>query len=216
MPADVNHTKAVIFDCDGVLMDSVAIKTKAFRKWVKENFPQHEEEFVKYHLAFYGTNRASQLKHFYKEILCAPVSGESFNAMLKRLDTLIEHDMKDVRLMDGVEEMMETIINNNVKMFVVSGAPQGELEYHLGRLGIAKRIHGVFGAPAAKEESVKTIMESEGLAPEDLLLVGDATADAVAAFRSGIRFVHFPSEAKMEFQHVWKKIDRLKDLALYV
>lgn len=208
--------KTVIFDCDGVLLDSVSHKTRAFREWVKTNYPPFEWEFIKYHLASYGIGRTTQLKHFIKEILRMPVTKKTFQSMLHHLDERIGKHMKEVKLNPGVRELMSRCIKNKRKTFVVSGAPQGELEFHLKRLGIFDKFQGVYGAPISKEDGVRRIIKAYKINPKTAIFVGDATADAYAAHHFGIRFAYFPSEAKMESVHVWKKLKKMKDLASYV
>lgn len=210
------QAKTVVFDCDGVLLNSVLHKTKAFREWVITYYPSLEGKFIKYHLASYGIGRSTQLKHFIKEILRMRVTNKSFQSMLHRLDELIGKHMKKVKLNPGVRELMSRCIKNKRKMFVVSGAPQGELEFHLKRLGIFDKFQGVYGAPISKEDGVRRIIKAYKINPKTAVFVGDATADAYAAHHFGIRFAYFPSEAKMDSVHVWKKLKKMKDLASYV
>lgn len=51
---------AVILDSDGVVLDSVASKVRAFRRWVREYDAEREEVFMSYHLGAYGTPRHAQ------------------------------------------------------------------------------------------------------------------------------------------------------------
>ena len=216
MSSQVKHIRAVVFDCDGVLMNSVSEKISAFREWVRTFYPRHEEEFIRYHLASYGNSRTVQIKHFYHEILRVPIDEGSFEKMLGHLGHLIEKRMKDVRLNEGASETISRLAEKGVKIFVVSGAPQEQLEFHMHRLEIALKTDGIFGAPTSKESGLRLIMESYGFTPDDMIFVGDATADALASSYFDIRFVYFPSVVKMESEKIWRKIKKLKDLELYV
>ena len=213
---EFSKVKGIIFDCDGVLVDSVSQKTKAFREWVKTHYPQFEKEFMNYHLASYGVGRAEQLNHFVNEILSEKVNDDAFKSMLLSLTKCIGEHMKAVKLSAGAGELISGLTQKKIMMFVVSGAPQGELNFHLARLGVYKNFQGVYGNLISKEDAVKAILKSHKMTPDDLIFVGDATADAEVAFRFGIRFAYYPSQAKMESNHIWKKLDVLRELASYV
>lgn len=207
---------AILFDCDGVLIDSIEKKVKAFRQWVTKYYPQWERAFMEYHLASYGVGRINQVKYFINNIVRVPVSEDSLISMLDFLDKCIDNHMETAQLTPGVSDLTSICANKGIKMFVVSGAPRAELDFHLTRLGIFEKFNGIFGSPISKEEGVRQILGSQKMVPENLIFVGDATADANAAFSFGIRFVYYPSEAKMESVHVWKKIKNMKDLIPYV
>ena len=52
--------KAIIFDFDGTLIDSVEVKNRAFRK-IFSKYPEYSEELYNYHL---NNNGASRVKKF--------------------------------------------------------------------------------------------------------------------------------------------------------
>jgi beta-phosphoglucomutase-like phosphatase (HAD superfamily) len=60
--------KAIIFDFDGVLVESVDIKTDAFRELFKD-YPQYVDEFAAYHEYNGGVSRFEKIKYFYRHFL---------------------------------------------------------------------------------------------------------------------------------------------------
>ncbi len=61
--------KGLIFDFDGVILDSVKIKEKAFKKIVNKYGLTVSEKFMKYHNKNLGISRELKFEYFYKNII---------------------------------------------------------------------------------------------------------------------------------------------------
>ena len=61
--------KAVIFDFDGVILESAVIKTKAFEEVVACYPKEQAEAFVSYHMSHMGISRHVKFRYFIEEIL---------------------------------------------------------------------------------------------------------------------------------------------------
>ena len=57
-----------IFDCDGVILDSNAIKTQAFREALPGEPEDLVEQLVSFHKATGGVSRYVKLEYFFKEL----------------------------------------------------------------------------------------------------------------------------------------------------
>ena len=53
--------KAIIFDFDGVICESVNVKTIAFKKLFAD-YPEHQDRIVEYHLVNGGISRYEKLR----------------------------------------------------------------------------------------------------------------------------------------------------------
>ncbi|NJM23241.1 MAG: hypothetical protein HC907_33605 [Richelia sp. SM1_7_0] len=70
--------KAIIFDCDGVIFDSNALKTAAFRE-VLAAYPQEVvDKFIVYHQKTGGISRYVKLRAFFTEFLQTSVDEENY------------------------------------------------------------------------------------------------------------------------------------------
>jgi beta-phosphoglucomutase-like phosphatase (HAD superfamily) len=61
--------KAIIFDFDGVILESASIKTNAFAEVVRDYPREQAEEFVQYHMSHMGISRHVKFRYFIEEIL---------------------------------------------------------------------------------------------------------------------------------------------------
>ena len=57
--------KNIIFDFDGVVLDSVPVKTEAFIKLFQSYEKQHVDKLIEYHLKNGGKSRYLKIKYFY-------------------------------------------------------------------------------------------------------------------------------------------------------
>lgn len=61
--------KAVIFDFDGVILESADIKTESFKDMVSDYPMEIAEQFVEYHMQHMGISRFVKFQYFFEEIL---------------------------------------------------------------------------------------------------------------------------------------------------
>jgi len=178
--------KGIILDCDGVLLESVDIKTEAYRSLFRE-FPEQQDAIVAYHLANGGLSRVEKIAHIYRDILRQPLSEGQLALLCRRFADLSLTAVLTAPLVSGTREFLD-VCRGRVHVFVASGTPQGELEQVLRH----QRLDGftaVFGSPLSKTEILGQILSGWALAPEDVLAVGDAPTDRRAAAAHGIRFI---------------------------
>ena len=64
---------AVVFDCDGVLLETIPAKLQAYVNWLPST--RHSaKRFREHNLKSFGTSRSLQLRYFYEDLLGQEVS----------------------------------------------------------------------------------------------------------------------------------------------
>ena len=63
-----NNQINLFFDCDGVILDSNSIKTKAFRETLNNEKEELVDLFIDYHQKNQGIDRFKKLDFFFNEI----------------------------------------------------------------------------------------------------------------------------------------------------
>lgn len=190
----------VVLDCDGVLLDSVGAKTAAFTEWVESRYPDYAGAFVQYHLGAYGQSRFVQLRYFFDQIFERPLSERELNAEIERFAAINRENMASVNMREGVQAFLEACHAASVRVDVLSGTPQSELEHTLRAHGLAEAFHTVIGSPTKKPDGLSHLLAETRIHPSHAWFVGDATADASAAASVGIPFVYVPSQAYMTLE----------------
>lgn len=181
--------RAVVFDFDGVLVDSVSIKTNAFAALFKEEGPEVVEGVVAYHLKNGGVSRSEKFRYYYSQILRRPLSETELRGLCDRFQSLVLDGVIHAPWINGAPEILEWCAKRGHLLFIVSGTPVDEIRWIAKQRGIDSYFTGIFGSPARKGDILGTILSSHELHPAELVCVGDSSTDFEAAQQFGIRFV---------------------------
>lgn len=180
--------KIIIFDFDGVLVESVGIKTRAFAKLFEKERKDLVDKIVDYHLENGGVSRYEKFKYIYKEILRRPLNAEEFQALCSRFAAIVVEDVIGAPYVRGAKEFLENHAAE-YKYFVVSATPQGEIEEIIRKRNMHRFFAGVYGAPAEKYAVVREILAKENIEPKNVAYIGDAMSDYLAAEDNSVHFV---------------------------
>jgi len=179
--------RAIIFDLDGVLLESTEAKTLAFRMLFSDH-PERLHEIVAYHESNGGISRFEKFRHIYGAILCEPLSEERFGFLCRRYSELALSAVLTVPLVPGAAEFLWDF-HRHMLLFIVSGTPSEELQNILDRRGLTPYVQKAFGSPDPKPKIVASILSEWSLDSSEVVLVGDSDADLEAAEQNGIPFI---------------------------
>lgn len=180
--------KAIIFDFDGVIADSVDIKTKAFGELFEEEGGDISRKVVEYHLNNTGVSRYDKFRYIYKNMLKRELSDAKFNELCSRFEELVTLNVIKAPFIKGAKEFLERH-SGEYACYVASATPQKEIEDIIREKGISSHFKGIFGAPFKKSDAVREIISKQTVKPEEALYVGDAMSDYTAAKDNGLKFI---------------------------
>jgi HAD superfamily hydrolase (TIGR01549 family) len=176
----------VILDFDGVILESVGIKTEAYRDLFSDH-PHELDRIMEYHLANLGTSRFDKIRYVYSHILGKELPPGEFEALLRRYEELVLAKVLEAPFVPGAPEFLERF-HRRLPLYVVSGTPTEEIRFIVRERGLARFFRGVYGSPKKKVEYIREILAATGVDPRRALYVGDAPNDLHAAEAAGIRF----------------------------
>lgn len=180
--------RAVIFDFDGVLAESVNIKTEAFRRLFEAEGPEAVKAIEAYHLAHLGISRFEKFKYMYGEVLNRPLDEDEFQRLSRGFEALVLEAVKAAPEVKGASECLKGLYGR-LRLFIVSGTPEVEMRLIAEARGIARYFEGIYGAPETKAALVRKILLDGGLEPGDVVFIGDAMTDYRAAMETGTGFI---------------------------
>ncbi len=180
--------EAVIFDFDGVLVESVDVKTKAFAKLFEGYGTDVVRKVVDFHLANGGMTRYDKFRYYYSEVLREPLSEAKMQELSDHFSQLVVEQVIAAPYVAGAREFLDRH-SGTLDLFVVSATPEEEIRYIVARRGMQGYFKGVYGAPRTKLGLTRGVLEENGYRPEGVLFVGDATSDFEAARDTGCAFV---------------------------
>ena len=179
--------KAIIFDFDGVICESIEVKKEAFRKLFLD-YPEHLEEIVDYHMANGGLSRYKKFEYIYQKILKKDLSEEKSQELGRKFS---EYGVEDVIASDfviGAEEFLKKY-SQRLSLFIASGTPEEEMVMIAKSRRLEVFFKGVYGSPKTKSEMVRKILTENHFKNYDVIFVGDAVNDYYGAQDNGVRFI---------------------------
>ncbi|MBU1658147.1 HAD family hydrolase [bacterium] len=185
------NIKNIIFDFDGVILDSVPTKTEAYRKLFKE-FPFDKiEQLVEYHMQNGGISRYIKVKYFFEEILSQSISENEILKHANRYSELTKEELTNPKYM--IDDAVDFIKQNyqNYNMHIASGADENDLKYICEKLTLTSYFLSINGSPTKKNEIVKNILDLNNYNKDETVLIGDSINDYEAAQANGVMFFGF-------------------------
>ncbi|MBD5641887.1 MAG: HAD family hydrolase [Desulfovibrio sp.] len=188
--------KCLVFDCDGVILDSVPVKTRAFGRLAEPYGPEARDRFVLYHTVHGGVSRYRKFEWFFREVLGREITPEESADWARKFAEYALDEVRKCDLIPGALQTLETW-HGKMPLYVCSGAPVEELNLVLGERGLARFFAGIYGSPPAKGELLVEIIRSRpDLAPAETLMVGDSITDEDAAKQAEAQFYGIGRELK--------------------
>lgn len=200
----------IFFDFDGVIVESVDIKTQAFAKLFQHEGHEIVSKVVDYHTHNTGVSRYDKFKYFYREFLKRPLSEEEFEQLCNRFASIVVDEVINSPYVPGAIEFLKRYAGT-YKYFIVSATPHAEIEIITRKRGIADLFKGIFGSPAKKSDIVKKILIEENIRAAHAAYVGDAMSDYRAAAENGLYFIARTTAGSTLFHSI--ECIKIKDLS---
>ena len=188
MKIDIKQYKTIVFDCDGVVLDSNVVKTEAYFRTAKNlgATDAQAQALVDYHVKLGGISRYHKFDWYLREVLNKPVTEAAIQALLDGFSEELEVGLMQCDLAKGLFALREKTDSN---WLILSGGDQQEIRTLFAKRKIAHMFNGgLFGSPDNKD----TVLAREianGNIQLPALFVGDAKYDFEAASRAGLDFV---------------------------
>ncbi len=179
--------RQIFWDFDGVIKDSVGVKTDAFVQLFLPYGAELAERVRVHHEANGGMSRFEKFP-LYLEWAGESAAPEKVDAYCQRFSELVLQGVINAPWVPGVEAILRG--NPHQQVFVlVTATPQGEIEEILAAINLRACFSGVFGAPVSKKEAIRTSLAARNLDASQCLMIGDAKADWDAALANNVDFL---------------------------
>ena len=180
--------KAVIFDFDGVLVESVDVKTRAFARMFGDEGEDVVQKVVDYHLTNGGVSRVRKFEYYYEVILKRSLSEEKLRELCNIFSRLVVDEVINSPYVKGAKEFLD-IVHSKINLYVASGTPEEELIEIVRYRKMGKYFNGVFGSPMQKGDIARMILNQNGYNTDEVVFIGDSITDLKGAQDSGVRFI---------------------------
>ena len=179
--------QAIAFDFDGVILESVAIKTEAMAA-VFADHKDHLDEIVAIHENNAGFSRFIKFDMIYRDVLKIPLAPETRAEFGRRFSELVLEKVLACPFVSGAREFLEAC-HETTSLFVVSGTPDEELVMIVKKRDLSPYFKAVYGSGRGKPDLLRQIITDQACRAEDLVFVGDGLSDFRAAADVSVPFI---------------------------
>jgi len=211
----MSKIKTIFFDFDGVILDSVNVKTDAFAKLFEAHGNEVVNKVVEYHLSNGGISRFEKIRHIYSEILNKELSDASYDQLCQEFGNLVFEKVLKANWITGAKEFILDHYDR-IDLFIISGTPENEMKKIVELRGLQAYFQGVYGSPETKDSLGNSIIEKHSLKPSEIIFVGDASTDFEAAKFIGTKLVGVSTDSQNPFPPDTNLIQDIRNLTDYI
>lgn len=185
--AIISGMDLVFWDFDGVIKESVDLKTEAFGRL----FSSYGEDIAlsvrHHHEENGGVSRYDKIP-LYLSWAGESASPELVEAFCERYSQSVIQAVIDAPWVPGVREYLRQHCTEQY-FVLLTATPQEEIEHILAALDISDCFREVHGAPTNKSSAIATVLARKKCAPARALMIGDAETDRQAAQANAVPFL---------------------------
>lgn len=180
--------RAIFFDFDGVIVESLDVKIEAFRRIYAPYGPSVEKQAIDHCVHETGVPRLFRFRFCHKHFLGQDLKDAEVQALSDRFGGMVEDLVVACDGVPGARDFLEAFADR-IPCFVASATPDAELKRIVRRRGLDRFFAAVHGSPPDKTEVLSRILAERGWPAAETVMIGDGLADYRAAAANGIRFV---------------------------
>lgn len=197
---------SIVFDCDGVLLDSNALKTQSFYRAALPYGEAHATSLMNYHRTNGGISRYLKFQYFLDHMVPG-LKGPGLEELLERYAHEVADALRACAVAEGLGELRELTAGS--RWHVVSGSDQAELRALLADRGLADLFDGgIFGSPDDKSEILTRELAAANIR-EPALFLGDSKYDSEVSLAQGLDFVFVSAWTEVDNWQEWVKAQGL-------
>ena len=189
LQVDLTKYKTIVFDCDGVILDSNVVKTEAYFRTAKNLGANDAEaqQLVDYHVRLGGISRYHKFDWYVREVLKQPVSDKAIQVLLDEFSRELEEGLMHCTIADGLQALREA--TKDAKWMILSGGDQQEIRDLFAKRDLAKHFDGgLFGSPDNKD-TVLAREKANCHLQMPALFIGDSKYDHESSTNAGLDFI---------------------------
>lgn len=157
---DRSFPEAVIFDFDGVILDSARMKTNAYLDLYELRDPAMQARLRRIVWQNGGLSRIKMLPILERELFGRATDEDGIMELARRYADIVDRAVNDCPLIAGAESLLDQL--SGTPCHLVSGTPQETLLGTVRAKGLKDRFVSVTGSPSVKAEVFAAIVATGG------------------------------------------------------
>lgn len=193
----------IIFDFDGVIINSHKTKTEAFQKIFLNFGKQTGYRSKMFHLDNIGKSRYFKFKYIYKHFIKKKINKKIINILDNQFEKYTSKKIINMK----VSSYLLDFFNKKKKynFYISTSTPKTKIVDILKQKKILKYFKKIYGAPQSKYQHIKSIKKNKS----ESIFIGDSYEDFKVAKKLKIKFI---LKNNSENQFLRKKNRKIKKI----
>jgi len=205
---DISQYKTLVFDCDGVVLDSNKVKSNAFYNAALPYGEDAANTLLEYHKNTGGVSRYKKFRYFLDTIVENELDDFGYDALLDAYAKNVMDGMLTCNVAENIDRLREE--TKDTTWLIVSGGDQEELRGIFKQRKLDKLFDGgIFGSPDTKEVILEREIINSNIKLSALFL-GDSKYDRKASLASGLDFIFISDWSEVNDWEIWVNKNNLK------
>ena len=193
-PFHLSQYKTIVFDCDGVVLNSNKTKVNAYFSVAKRmgGTDEQAQAFVQHHVTKGSFPRNGKIEYYLKSIVNQPVTPEIVQQYLTTFEEILDETLMQCEIAPDLLRVKDA--TPQASWMLLSGGDQAELRRVFSRRNIQNHNlatlfeAGIFGGPDQKDDVLARELD-KGNIQLPALFIGDSKYDHQAASKAGLDFI---------------------------
>ena len=179
--------RLIFWDFDGVVKESVNIKTEAFAELFVKHGNDIVEKLTAHHISNGGMSRYKKIP-LYASWAGLTLDESQVIQYSNKFSELVVNKVINADWVPGVEEVLRSNFSKQ-KFVLISATPDDELKFIVESLNLTNCFDLIFGSSISKSDAMLKSLNLLNENPKNCLMIGDALADYEASKINNIEFI---------------------------
>ena len=211
---NIFETKIMVFDFDGVIIDSTEVKVDEYRNLFSQ-FTKNEvtlNKIINIYRNSAGIPRETTLKKVFKKVLDKAISNQEVENLSLDYSKKIFQRLETILPLKGFLEYIA--IHKEINKHIISGAPNSDVSYLIKKLNLTKYFKSIKGGPLNKKNEITNIRKLAKVKAQNIVYFGDQKNDCIAAKSAGVDFIGINAGSNLDTMEC-KKFQNFEKLIAY-
>lgn len=180
--------KNIFWDFDGVIKDSVKIKSNAYEDLFSQWGELVSHKVRDHHRLNGGMSRFDKIP-LYLSWTNETITEKLVNKLCNDFSNLVKNKVINSPWVPGALEFIEYIDSLGLTSYIVTATPQNEIIEILDDLKIKSLFKEIIGSPVKKTDAIRSIINKYKILNHNAIMIGDSNTDLIAARNNNIDFI---------------------------
>lgn len=189
--------KVIVFDFDGVIIDSEVIKQDGYRLMFSDFGEDVPENILAYSREIQNNGISGRRNIIQSIMRFLKKNDEDTDIYVRRYSDAVRSRLIKISISAEVRDVLQMLCEK-YPLYINSLTPDNELILIVENIGVCSTFTQVLGSSNTKIENLKNICQREEVSPDEILFIGDSIGDENAAYEFGCNFLMFDIFAKKD------------------